>query len=240
MSSIYDALQRIQGEKGSWAGNSAKAVAPPARKKMIMLVLASVLAGSLCTGGVFYAVRIMGEDSHRERSATVAQGVQAEKAAAPVQAAPVAAPEMKPDPQAVPQQPASAHPDTVDGYLALGEKLYLAKDYDKALQIYTEAVHYYHSDARILNNLGSVYLAKGQVGKAIHYYQESRSTSKDFVEPVYNLACAYAVLGDKTRSIENLKLACTMNPEVKKWAVQDPDLKGLNGNAEFKRIISVR
>jgi tetratricopeptide (TPR) repeat protein len=74
----------------------------------------------------------------------------------------------------------------VEGYLDLGERYYLEKDYEKALQTYTEAVHYYSSDARILNNLGSVYLAMGQTGRAIHYYQESRNASKDFVEPVYN------------------------------------------------------
>ena len=60
------------------------------------------------------------------------------------------------------------------------------------------------------------------------------------MEPVYNLACAYARLGDPARAVLNLRKACRLDPEAKKWAATDPDLSILRGRRDFDRMIGAQ
>jgi len=131
-------------------------------------------------------------------------------------------------------------PDTVEGYLKEGDRFFIAHDYANALLTYNKALHYFGKDVRVLNNIGSVYLSQGQPDKAIHYFKESNGIAKEYVEPVYNLACAYARLGDPVKAILNLRKACALNPEAKKWAASDPDLKVLKGRRDFDRLVGAQ
>jgi tetratricopeptide (TPR) repeat protein len=147
----------------------------------------------------------------------------------------------QPAPPARSASPASPPvPDTVEGYLKEGDRYFLAHDYANALLTYNKALHYFGKDVRVLNNIGSVYMSQGQPDKAIHYFKESNGIAQEYVEPVYNLACAYARLGDPVKAILNLKKACALNPEAKKWAASDPDLKTLKGRRDFDRLVGAQ
>lgn len=242
MSSIYDALRRIQGEKGTWAAPRESKEQPSRSMNTIgWIVACAVVLSSVCTAGIYYGIRRVSEDKAPQAALTVP----ARPSPSPVAAAP-------PQPQALPagvplQQaapPAQAAPlpvpDTVDGYLKAGDQYFLAHDYANALLTYNKALHYFGKDVRVLNNIGSVYLSQGQPEKAIHYFNESNGIAKEYVEPVYNLACAYARLGDPAKAILNLKKACKLDPEAKKWAASDPDLMTLKGRREFDRLIGAQ
>ena len=239
MSSIYDALRRIQGERGSW-------VAPLERKeptvvdrgKIGWIAAGAVALVLLCSAGVYLMVR----DSSGQQAKVSSSPVAVQKAPAPMAASLTpAAPAAAPPAGAFRQAPAaSASPETLEGHLAAGDRYFMEKDYPNALLSYTKALHYFGKDVRVLNNIGNVYLAQGQPAKAIHYFEESNGISKDHVEPVYNLACAYARLGDPARAVLNLRKACRLDPEAKKWAATDPDLSILRGRRDFDRTIGAQ
>lgn len=238
MSSIYDALQRIQEEKGAWSSPVIRE-RPPAKRKTVWLIISAIIISSLCTTGVFYGIKAFGERKTGVRTASPLGASSGIKEAGLTEQSPPA--DQGSRPSVVPVRtlslPVSPASETVDGYLKLGEQYFTVKDYDKALLTYTKALHYFRKDARLLNNIGSVFLAKGQADKAIHYFKESSSISNASVEPVYNLACAYAVMGNKAKAISYLKQACTKTHEAKTWAASDPDLADLRGTREFDRII---
>ncbi len=239
MSSIYDALRRIQGEKGSWiAPLERKGPTVVDRGKIGWIAAGAVALVLVCSAGVYLMMRdSSGEEAKVPPSPAAVQGAPAPMAASLPQAVPAAAP---PD-RAFQQAPAApASPETLEGHLAAGDRYFTEKDYANALLSYTKALHYFGKDVRVLNNIGNVYLAQGQPAKAIHYFEESNGISKDHVEPVYNLACAYARLGDPARAVLNLRKACRLDPEAKKWAATDPDLSILRGRRDFDRMIGAQ
>ncbi len=239
MSSIYDALQRIQAEKSAWSSPVIKENSP-VKGKTAWLIVSAVLISSFCTAGAFYGFSVMGQKKTAALNASPIAAVPAAKEAG-LEAGATARENLSADVRvrepALPALPAS---ETVDGYLRLGEQYFTEKDYDKALLTYTKALHYFRKDERLLNNIGSVFLAKGQADKAIHYFKESSGISSASVEPVYNLACAYAVLGEKAKAVSYLKQACSRSSEAKTWAASDPDLANLRGLKQFDRIIGAQ
>lgn len=241
MSSIYDALQRIQEEKSAWSSPVIRET-PPVKRKTVRLIISAVIISSLCTAGIFYGVKAFGERKSGGRPDSLLTASSGVKETGPAVDSKPAAQADRPAaaPVQTPSMPVLPATETVDGYLNLGERYFAVQDYDKALLTYTKALHYFRKDARLLNNIGSVFLAKGQADKATHYFKESSSISNASVEPIYNLACAYAILGDKAKAVSYLKQACARTPEAKTWAASDPDLADLKGTKEFDRIIGAQ
>jgi len=128
-------------------------------------------------------------------------------------------------------------PECIDAYIKLGGLYFDTKEYDKSLSIYKKGLTFSKDDARVLNNIGSVLLIKGDLGAAIDYFERSTKISDSYVEPVYNTACAYAKKGDKARAIDALKKAFKMYPDARAWARQDSDLEILKGDTVFDTMV---
>lgn len=60
---------------------------------------------------------------------------------------------------------------------------------------------------------------------------------KKFDVAFYNKACYYSLLDQKTRAIENLKIAIQLDPRNKDEARKDPDFSNIAKTAEFKDLI---
>jgi Tfp pilus assembly protein PilF len=128
-------------------------------------------------------------------------------------------------------------PSLAEAYLKLGGLYYETKQYDKAFETYAHARKLRPNDARLLNNMGSVLLTKGDPAQALNYFIQARRNSADYVEPLYNMACAYARLNKKDAALSSLRQACSMQPEARLWASRDPDLAVLKDEKDFIRII---
>jgi tetratricopeptide (TPR) repeat protein len=53
---------------------------------------------------------------------------------------------------------------------------------------------------------------------------------------VYNLACAYAMGGQREKAIANLRQALELNPDLTEWSKKDPDLTSLHGDPDYLAI----
>jgi tetratricopeptide (TPR) repeat protein len=244
MSSIYDALKRIQGQKDSRVflhGDGGASSGNRTRRVLVAAVVVCILCSAVAVTVVIFSGR--GDEATPEKAA-LAGDPEADKGGH----ASVNLPEDRnKDIPAADRMPGAgersqdeAALDDVEDYLRQGEHYYAAQEYDKALVTYTQALRFFRRDARLLNNIGIVMLAKGQPEKAVNYFRQSKSLSAHSVEPVYNLACAYARLGDNSQAVSYLKTACTISPEARNWAAGDPDLLILKGVGEFDEIMGTQ
>jgi len=56
----------------------------------------------------------------------------------------------------------------------------------------------------------------------------------------YNLACHYAQSGHPQAALEELQRSLDLNPGLRQWSKQDPDLASLHGNPVFGALTAVR
>lgn len=246
MSSIYDALKRIQGHNETQPF-PAPLQGAPARTKFRKTLVLALAACLLCLVGAVMAVVIAGDRGDLGPSGkAVPAGELAADIGGRTSAVLSAERKSRPaPPEKIPGARASVPAGAsefqeVEDYLRQGERYYQEGQYDRALAVYTRAMRFSRKDARLMNNMGIVMLAKEQPDRAVSYFRQAGSLSPGAVEPVYNLACAYARLGDADQALSHLKTACTMNPEAGDWAARDPDLLVLKGTGEFDEIVGVQ
>jgi len=88
-----------------------------------------------------------------------------------------------------------------------------------------------------LNNRGVLYLQEKNYSAARKCFEKAIRLKADYVDPYYNLACVCAVQGQVLQGLRYLGKAISMDPDVKKWAKEDPDLEGLRGDPRFREIV---
>lgn len=237
MSSIYDALKRVQ-EDGRAPEYSPPTPSSAKGARFWLIVLAAIILSSATTV-VLHGLLSGGKEPT----------VQAKTADRPPTVAHTPAPRVPPNPDILFARAESMHRtgDTAgaaalyqealrlapgrskEAYVRIGALFFQRRQYDQAVTTYQTALMYFKDDAVILNNLGGALLAKGDTDGAIRYFRLASNGSKDYVEPVYNLACAYARKGDKAAALDALNKALGMHPDVRRWAEKDPDLEILKG-----------
>ncbi|HEB52211.1 MAG TPA: tetratricopeptide repeat protein [bacterium] len=53
----------------------------------------------------------------------------------------------------------------------------------------------------------------------------------------FNLACYLALTNQKDRAIDELSLACGLNPDCRAYAVDEPDFDGLRTDERFRQLL---
>lgn len=52
----------------------------------------------------------------------------------------------------------------------------------------------------------------------------------------YNIACSYALMGNKEKALAELSHALPLTPGLVEWSQQDPDLESLRGDPAFQKL----
>jgi tetratricopeptide (TPR) repeat protein len=110
-------------------------------------------------------------------------------------------------------------------------------DLDKAKTKYLDVLQLDSNHVRALNNLGVVYLAMKNSDKALELFRMAVVLKRDYADPYYNMACLYAQKNDIDQSIWYLKIAASIDAEVKKWVQKDADFKNVIKSPEFKEFV---
>ena len=107
----------------------------------------------------------------------------------------------------------------------------------EAKSLYKKVIKIDPRNVEALNNLGVVYMKKKVYKWAIIRLNDALKVKYDYPDAHYNLACIYAQNNDLSRSLSYLKNAIGFNPDVRKWAQNDNDLKVLDDLPEFKKLL---
>jgi tetratricopeptide (TPR) repeat protein len=110
-------------------------------------------------------------------------------------------------------------------------------DHKKAENLYQQALMLDPGHVRALNNLGVLFMDQKKKREAVALFDRAIGLKKDYVDPYYNLACIYARMDEIDESIMYLKMAMTIDKDVKTWAQKDADMKSVVASAAFKKIM---
>ncbi len=108
---------------------------------------------------------------------------------------------------------------------------------EEAKRLYKKVIKIDPRNIRALNNLGVIYMNKKLYKGAIICLNDALKVKHDYPDAHYNLACLYAQKNDAARSLSYLKNAISFNPEARKWAKDDGDLKVWADLPEFKKLL---
>ena len=108
---------------------------------------------------------------------------------------------------------------------------------EEARNLYRKVLKIDPQNIQALNNLGVIHMNTKYYKKAIMRFNDAIKLKHDYPDAYYNLACLYAQQNDTNRSLSYLKNAIGFNPQVRKWAENDSDLKVLADLPEFKKLL---
>ena len=95
----------------------------------------------------------------------------------------------------------------------------------------------YPNDARAVSlGLGSL-CGLGDHDRALEWADRSRSMEPEEPAILYNVACAYALLGERDRSIDLLSKAFRQGYSHKVWIENDPDFSSIRDHSRFKALM---
>ena len=92
-------------------------------------------------------------------------------------------------------------------------------------------------------HMAQFYSDRGEADHATEIMEEAAGLLAQFDESSdwqgivrYNLACHYALAGQKEKAISELRQALRLNPELTAWSKQDPDFASVRQEAEYQAL----
>jgi serine/threonine protein kinase/Flp pilus assembly protein TadD len=106
----------------------------------------------------------------------------------------------------------------------------------RALKLIAERLELNPDDARA-TNLGAAILAKaGDRDQALEYIRRSLAIDPEDSGMLYNIACAYSLLGMSDEALSSLETAVDKGFGHKEWIEHDSDLDSIRGTPRFQAI----
>jgi len=127
-------------------------------------------------------------------------------------------------------------PDDADNWILKGQILQGMEMYKDASTAFDKALKLNPSRSDVWGMKASSLAKAGQLNEAITIMNKGIELAPNASENFYNRACIYSLKGDKSNALADLKKAFGMNPEFKKYALTDSDLKSLYDDEEFKEL----
>jgi tetratricopeptide (TPR) repeat protein len=231
MSYINDALKKAQKERDGryerFGGIiDAGSEGPGLPRKRRLAIGAAVVSLVLISGGVLWAVYCTRPSPpvKKEVPAPVVAGSPA--AQAPPVSSEVSAP--------VKEAPAVREAETLFQEALAAQR---RGDLKGAETLYRKVLLLAPDHVRALNNVGVLYMGQKKRNPAIAMFSRAIVLKKDYVDPYYNLACLYAQAKEIDESLWYLKVAMTINGDVKNWVEKDADMKNIAASPAFKKFM---
>lgn len=120
------------------------------------------------------------------------------------------------------------------------------KDYDKAIDFFKQAIALDNSNPEFHYNLAISYSLKGMIEEEEASYKnvlaiepDDPKTNPVLAHTYFNLACLYALQGNKDQAFANLEKLFIVDPRTLYHYLQsDEDLKSLREDPRFKQLLA--
>lgn len=135
-------------------------------------------------------------------------------------------------------------PDNAGWRYNLGLTYYHQQQYELAIEAFQKAIDIKPDYDRAWYNLGSVFIhfsyieKEPQKSKTLQKALQAAQKSQELGGEVYNLACVYALLNDKTQALYWLEEALERKGKTIQDIQEDGDFVSLREDADFKALLS--
>ena len=107
-------------------------------------------------------------------------------------------------------------------------------------EVLTEQLHRFPDDVRARILLASDLAILGQAQEATQHVKIAVAMRPSDANVLYNAACTYGILGMKDEALDTLRRSMDAGYYNADWCSQDPDLKILRDDPEFKALVAQR
>ncbi|MBV9210004.1 MAG: tetratricopeptide repeat protein [Acidobacteria bacterium] len=129
---------------------------------------------------------------------------------------------------------------TFQELLSRAEAKTTAKEWAEAAALWEKVVEANPVEGRFWDRLANAYYNAKDYRKAIPAYEKSMELRAGFPSnAAYNIACCYALLGEKELALRWLDKAFEMGFRFLENAQTDTDLQSLHGDARFQKIVGL-
>jgi len=87
------------------------------------------------------------------------------------------------------------------------------------------------------NGVGVTYRMRNDLGKALDWYKKALAVDPDFGDAYYNMACVYALQGEKEMALRYLQIAALNGYATADGMDHDPDLESLRGEKAYQALV---
>lgn len=125
-------------------------------------------------------------------------------------------------------------PDSALNWVAKGQVLYELKQYSSSMDAFTRATNLDPKRADVWGMKAGAEAKSGKYAEALKSANKGIEMAPNSFVGIYNRACIYALMGEKTSAIADLKKAIELNPGIKNHARTDKDFESMFDDEEFK------
>lgn len=118
-----------------------------------------------------------------------------------------------------------------------GEALRQLEEYDPALVAYSRALAEQPTSVDLLMGMAWCYKRVGLLEQAIAATEQAYRVSPKEPILMYNLACYYALNGDKAQALSRLGRALRMDGSLRKLVANEPDFDPLRDDPDFQLVV---
>ncbi len=113
-------------------------------------------------------------------------------------------------------------------------------NFEAARRRFLEAIEIDEGIPEAFNGVGVTWRMRNDLDRALEWYKKSLVVDPDFGDAYYNMACVYALQGQKELALRYLQIAA-MNGYVSADGIgADPDLEPLRGDPAYDALVRAR
>jgi len=113
-------------------------------------------------------------------------------------------------------------------------------NFERARRRFLEAIELDRSVPEAYNGVGVTYRMRDDLPAALDWYKQALAIDPDFGDAYYNMACVYALQGEKALALRYLQIAALNGYATAEGIDQDPDLEPLRAEPAYRALLETR
>jgi tetratricopeptide (TPR) repeat protein len=113
-------------------------------------------------------------------------------------------------------------------------------NFEKARRRFLEAIEVDEGIPEAYNGVGVTYRMRDDLPRALEWYKKALTVDPDFGDAYYNMACVYALEGQKELALRYLQIAAMNGYATAEGIDGDPDLEAVRGEPAYRGLVRAK
>jgi Tfp pilus assembly protein PilF len=113
-------------------------------------------------------------------------------------------------------------------------------NFEAARRRFLEAIDVDRAVPEAYNGVGVTFRMRNDLPRALEWYKKALAVDPDFGDAYYNMACVYALEGQKELALRYLQIAALNGYASAEGIDSDPDLERVRGEPGYRALVRAR